>query len=96
MINDNSLLNVQLSKEEATFYKMWNITSVHCEFDILKKNSKKICKYLSSLGYVMNFILFKNPKKALSKALELDKYLPEDEPGFGEFLRANLNDEYEQ
>ena len=43
----------------------------------------------------MNFILYRNPKKAVSKALELDKYLPEGEFGFGEFLRANLNDEYE-
>ena len=94
MINDNSLLEVPLSKQEERFYKLWNVTSVYCEFDMLKKNSKKLCQYLSTLGYEMNFILYKNPKKAVKKALELDKYLPEGEPGFGEFLRANIKDEY--
>ena len=94
MINDNSLLNVPLSKKEQKFYEMWNSTSVTVEFDELKKNSRKLCNFLTSLGYKMNFILYKNPKKALNKALELDKYLPEGEQGFGEFLRANIKDEY--
>lgn len=95
MLNGNSLLDVQLTKEESKFYKMWNVTSVYSDFDILKKNSKKLCKFLTTLGYEMNFILYRKPKKAVAKALELDKYLPEGELGFGEFLRANLNDEYE-
>lgn len=95
ILNYDSLLDAQLSEEESKFYEMWNKASVDCEYNLLKRNSIKICKYLSSLGYIMNFILYKDPKKALSKALELDKYLPQDEPGFGEFLRSNLYDEYE-
>lgn len=93
MINDNSLLDVELTKQESTFYKMWNRTSVYIEYNAFKKNSNKLCKYLTLLGYKMNFILYENPRKALSKALRLDKYLPDGELGFGEFLKSSLNDE---
>lgn len=79
--------------EEKFFDKWYKIQEVE-DFKELKVATKKLCEYLTSLGYKMNFILYKNPKKALSKALELDRYLPDGEPGFGEFLRANIKDEY--
>lgn len=94
IINNKSLLNIQLSTFEQEFYKLWNQASMYCEFECFKHNSEELCFYLSSIGYKLNFILYKNPVEALDKALELDEFLPEGEYGFGEFLKENISNEY--
>lgn len=91
ILNEKDKINNK-SKEEEKFLKKWHLIKNINNFFQLKLETKKMCSYLSSLGYVMNFILYKNPKKALSKAIELDQYLPDGEAGFGEFLRENLEE----
>lgn len=92
-INGTISILDNFSNIEKIFFDKWCKIHDVDNFEKLKKTTKKLCEYLTSIGYKMSFILYENPKKALSKALEIDKYLPNEELGFGKFLKANIDDE---
>lgn len=93
LVGDPSFLNPEFNNDEKVFLKLWDNILKNIEFKVFKKNSKKLCKFLTKLGYKMNFILYENPRKALRMALKLDEDLLFEEFSFGEFLRENLEDE---
>ncbi len=97
LINKNDDINIdKLSKEEKRFVELWKFCLDSYDFESFKENSKDVCDYLTSLGYILNYYLFENPRAALDTALEFDKYLPDGEPGIGEFLKEAICDEYDE
>lgn len=93
IICEESFENMSLVEKE--FLNKWNNILKINKYSELKKAANKFCKFLSSLGYIMEYTLFKNPKQALPKALELEHFISDDEMSFGKFLLLNLLEEGE-
>lgn len=96
LIDRKDEINIEkLSKEEKRFVELWKYCLDSYDFESFKDNSKDVCEYLTSLGYFFNYYLYENPRAALNKALEFDQYLPDGEPGIGDFLLEAIGDEIE-
>lgn len=92
MLDEAYCFSFDVTKEEFELYLKWSKVQSSKTFEEFKKDSKKLCKFLTKNGYRVDLKLYENPKKALKKALELDRYVPEGEEGFGEFLRLNIKE----
>lgn len=77
---------------EKMFYFQFTWLKESKSYDDIKQDIETLIKVMGEFGYKLNVILYKDAKEALPKALELDQYLPEGEPGFGEFLKECLED----
>lgn len=77
---------------EKMFYSTFLWLKDSKGYDEVKKDITTMVKVLNEYGYKLNILVYEDAKEALPKALELDQYLPDDEPGFGEFLKECLED----
>ena len=95
LLNNKKITNDYLNgctDAEKLFYSQFTWLKDSKSYDDIKQDIKTLVKVLNEHGYKLNILLYDDAKEALPKALELDQYLPEDEPGFGEFLKECLED----
>lgn len=88
--NDEIMDAYEVSDEEEKFFMLWNNLTECTNYKEFKKGSTKLCDYLTSLGYSLQFKLYKNPKEAVEGGGVIGTYVPTEHDEFLSFLKENI------
>lgn len=91
--NDEMIDLNKLSKEEKKFIKQWDKLTKCNNIVQLQISSSKLCSYLTTLGYVMEYKLFKNPKETIKSGGVIGTYVPLEQDEFFNFLKNNIEND---
>ena len=81
-----------LNETEKLFQFLFDALKAANGYEQIVKGINLMAKFLNENGYKINVYIYKDANEALPKALELDEYLPNDEHGFGKFLKKCLEE----
>ena len=88
--NDEIMDAYEVSDEEEKFFMLWNNLTECTNYKEFKKGSEKLCNYLTSLGYVLDFKIYKNPKEAVKGGGVIGTYVPLEHDEFLSFIKDNI------
>lgn len=93
-IYDDAIMDPwDVSEIEEKFFMLWNDLTECTNYRRFKKESKELCEYLTSLGYILKFEIYKNPKEAIKEKGVIGTYVSSENDEFLKFLKESIENE---
>ena len=82
--------NLKLTDKDETFAKMFELVLDTKGFDDFKEEARVICDYLISLGYELDYTVFKTPLDAKDTIIKVDEELGDEATGLSAIFDDDL------